>query len=178
MKTLFFIPLLLISSVTALTLPTEETRRDTSTYYFIGENELGTVYSTIKPTEKRQDSEWYAISTNEHGTVYSSIKPSSVKRDESGVSSLADYQDWMAKQALTSRELSEVEKRLTNYEALYNCMALCGTRLAAATGDTMSYRVQYCLQQCGLQMVISYYSRAKYMDQYPDSFPPADNLAG
>jgi hypothetical protein len=69
----------LVSIVAAIALPEPE-------WFPIGANELGTVYSNIAPSNKRDVTEhegkWYPMATNELGTVYTSVAPSnSNKRD-------------------------------------------------------------------------------------------------
>jgi hypothetical protein len=93
-----FITFALYNSATALTLPldTLTTRDTTPAYYNIGENELGPIYSSVAPQEKRDEPTWYAIGSNEHGTIYSSVEPQSVKREEIEDPSLDGYQDWLA----------------------------------------------------------------------------------
>lgn len=93
-KIFLFIAFAFTASITTvLGLPADP--EPSPTWYQIGENDLGVVYST-RPG-KRDETTWYQIGESEHGPVYSSIDPTIIPREgaKQTDSALEQYNTWV-----------------------------------------------------------------------------------
>lgn len=67
------------------------------TWYQVGENNLGPIYSTTL-SEKRSDALWYQVGENEHGPIYSSVRPTLAPRGDQQAAdgTISEYATWLA----------------------------------------------------------------------------------